>query len=134
MKNKLLHDMKVTASFFADVRKARKDGGEIVVEQKIQIPVIKSGGFYNTVERCTLSWLDREIKDKAREAFNRLPEEQKHKLQFAPQDGEFVERVIFWKEMLKPVLTKKQCCIAVNCIIEWYIHIKQMRFGKGGVA
>lgn len=46
----ILNDLKVAAGLFADMRKARKRGGAIKVEKKIQIPVIQSGGFYSTVE------------------------------------------------------------------------------------
>lgn len=129
-----IHDIKTTLGVFKDLRKARKEGGEIVVVQKRQIPIIVSGGFYNTVEGCALSWLDSKIVDLACEAFNGLPDDEKHRMQFSPKDGDFIERAILWKDIFKPVMTQNQRHIAMNCIIEWYIHIKKMRFEKGGVA
>jgi len=55
----ILNDLKAAAGLFVDMRKARKRGGAIKVEKKIQIPVIQSGGFYSTVEGCALSHCER---------------------------------------------------------------------------
>lgn len=120
------NDLKVAGGLFIDMRKARKDGSEIRLEKRVQLPLIQSGGFYNTVEGCTLDHLDRKITDKAEEAFNRLPDEEKYKMQFSPQNGEFAERARFWRNTLSPFMTEKQCHIAMYQIIHWYIHIKQM--------
>lgn len=130
----VIHDAKAAVSLFGDMQKARKKGEEIVVERKIQVPFVVSGGFYNTVEGCTLSKLDKEIVSKAEDAFDGIPNEEKHKLQFSPKDGEFIQRAGLWRDILKPVMTEKQCHIAMKCIIEWYIHIKQMQLGNGGAV
>lgn len=126
MANNILSDLKPSARLFLDIRKERKNGTEIVVEKKKVLPLIQTGGFYGTVEGCTLSHLDRAIVIKAQEAFKELPDEIKHQLQFAPKDGEFIERVRFWRDILNTSMTKKQCHIAVCNIIHWYICIKQM--------
>ena len=122
------NDLKVAGGLFIDMRKARKRGSEIRLEKKVELPFIQTGGFYNTVEGCTLDRLDREITHKAEEAFCSLSEEEKYKMQFSPKNGEFVERARFWRNTLSPFMTEKQCYIAMHCIIHWYIHIKQMRF------
>lgn len=134
MKNNMISDARSAFGIFKDMRRARKDGTEIVIEKKKQLPLIQCGGFYNTVEGCTLSWLDQEIVDQAIIAFYNLPDAEKHRLQFSPEDGEFIERAKLWRNIMGTVMTEKQCHIAMNCIIHWYIHIKQMRFGKAGAA
>lgn len=124
MKNNMICDVKTAVNIFSHMRKARKQGREVKVEHRIQIPVIDCVGFYGTVEGCTLSWLDRDIVDKARDAFDRLPYDEKLKLQSIPEKGEFIKRARLWKELLSPVMTRKQCHIAMIRIIGWYIHIK----------
>ncbi len=112
------------------MRKARKDGVRIEVQRAktMEIPLI--GGtvsFYSTVEGCQLANGDRIICDIAEEAFHGLLYEDKHRLTFSPKDGEFVERVYFWKTLFAPVMTPGQCRNAMLQILQWYIHIKQMR-------
>ncbi len=127
MKNNLLTDIKVAANFLVDIRKARKNGNEVKVEKTREVPYSQCGtGFYDTGEGCALSWLDKEIRYAARMVYNGLSPEERYKLSSPPENGEFVERALFWKEMLGPVMSKKECHIAMNRIIEWYIHIKQM--------
>lgn len=115
------------------MRKARKRGCGIRLEKKVKLPFIQSGGFYNTVEGCTLDHLDRKITDKAEEAFNKLSDEEKYRIQFSPKNGEFVERVRFWRNTLSPFMSEKQCHFAMYYIIHWYIHIKQMHFNKRNI-
>ena len=127
MKNNILTDLKTLALLFLDMRKARKCGTEIKLEEKAQIPVCQSESFYNTVEGCTLSNIDHEIWNRTMDGFRRLPSEEKHRMQFSPKDGEFVDRARVWKDILSPLMTEKQCHIAMCRISHWYIHIKQMR-------
>lgn len=122
----LINDIRTAANLFLDMRKARKDGTEIVVEEKKVLPVIRTGGFYNTVEGCTLSWYDG-IRDIARKAFNELPDEVKYQLQFVPKAGEYKERAYLWMAILKPVMTDTQYHTAMRAIIGWYIHIIKER-------
>lgn len=134
MKNNIITDAKTALNIFRDMRKAGKEGREIAVKQKMQAPVIMCGGFYNTVEGCTLSRLDKGIRDKALKAFNGLPSEEKHRLQFAPEDGEFAERAHFWEELLGEIMPERQRHIAMAAVLHWYICIKRMGLGKGGAA
>ena len=133
MKN-LVKDIKTAANLFLNMRKARKDGAEVVLEEKKILPVIRTGGFYGTVEGCALDRLEREVVIKAQEAFDALSDEVKHQLQFAPKSGEYKVRANLWRAALRPVMTDKQYHIAMNCIIAWYVHIKQMRFEGGGAS
>lgn len=127
MKNNLVNDAKIAAKMFLHIRKARKQGREVRIEHRMQIPVLNCGpGFYGTVEGCTLSWLDRDIVNKARDAFDGLPYDEKLKLQSIPEKGEFIKRAKLWKELLSPVMTESQCHLAMIKIIGWYIHIKNL--------
>lgn len=134
MKNNILSDLKTSARLFLDMRKARKNGAEVIVEKKKVLPLIQTGGFYGTVEGCTLSHLDRAIVLKAQKAFKELPDEIKHQLQFSPEDGEFIERVRFWRDILNPVMDEKQYHIAMLEIIHWYICIKKMDKEEAGLS
>lgn len=126
--NYLFADIKTAAKAFGEVRKARKNGAD-KVEIKAQplrvLPIINTVGFYNTVEGCTLSHCEKEIVDIAQKAFNELPYEERHRLMFAPENGEFVERAIFWRTLLEPVMSKQQTGKAMQQIVHWYIHIKR---------
>ena len=121
----ILNDLKVAAGLFADMRKARKRGGAIKVEKKIQIPVIQSGGFYSTVEGCALSHCEKEIVNAAQRAFSRLSDSEKHRLTFSPKAGEFAERAAFWKNLLKPTMPEQQYRKAILTLIRQYIRIKR---------
>lgn len=122
----IIKDIKTVANVFLDMWRARKNGTEIVLEEKKVLPVIRSGGFYGTVEGCVLNHLDNEIGAKARAVFNALPDEVKYQLQFAPKSGEFKDRANLWRAALRPIMTDRQYHIAMNCIITWYIHIIKM--------
>lgn len=131
MKTNILSDIKTAASLFGEVRKARKSGAEIRVQQVKQYPFIfDMAGILSTVEGCTLINGDRTIFDIAQKAFNSLPYEVRHRLTFSPKDGEFTERVQFWKNLLKPVMSSKQYHTGMQTIIRWYIHIKHMRMDE----
>lgn len=117
-------DLQTAVGLFTDMRKARKKGEEVEVRKYKQFPSIQSGGFCNTVEGCVLSWLDRKIVDKVQVAFDELPDDIKYLLQFAPKDGEFIDRAKFWRCLLRSVLTNEESRIAMMRILRWYIHIK----------
>lgn len=123
----LIKDIKTAANLFLNMRKARKDEVEVVLEEKKALPFIRTGGFYGTVEGCVLNHLENEIGDKARAAFNELPDEVKYQLQFAPKGGEFKERADLWRATLRPVMTERQYHTAMRAIIDWYIHIIEMK-------
>lgn len=125
MKN-LIKDIKTAANLFLDMRKAQKDGYEITLEKKRVLPLIRSGGFYGTVEGCCLDRLDRDIVLKAQKAFNALPDEVKYQLQFSPKAGEYKSRADLWRAMLSPFMTDRECRIAMRCIVSRYIRIFKM--------
>ena len=76
----IVTDIKTAVKMFTEIRKARKEGVAVEVRQCRQLPFIRCGGFYNTVEDLTLSYLDKRIVDSSQEAFNGLPDDVKHLL------------------------------------------------------
>jgi len=125
----IVTDIKAAVKIFSEIRKARKEGAEVKVRQCRQLPFVRCGGFYNTVEGLTLSYLDKKIVDSSQEAFNGLTEDVKDLLYFSPKDGEFADRANFWRYLLELVLTAEEMRTAMICILRWYIHIKHMHLG-----
>ena len=121
----ILKDLKTAAGLFVNMRKARKHGGAIRVEEKVQIPDIQPRGFYSTVEGCALSHCEKEIVNAAHGAFSRLSDSEKHRLTFSPKAGEFAERAAFWKNLLKPNMPERQYRKAILTLIRQYIRIKR---------
>lgn len=129
--NGLLKDAKTAVRLFGEMRRARKDGGELEIRRSI--PCINLGpAFYDTIEGCLLTHYGKDIHDIALNFFGRLPYEEQRWLSFVPKDGEFMERVRFWQKSLKPIMTSRQYGVAIRAIIHWYIHIKQMSMEDRG--
>ena len=78
----IVTDIKAAVKIFSEIRKARKEGAAVEVRQCKQLPFVRCGGFYNTVEGLTLADLDKKIVDSSQEAFNRLSEDVKNLLGF----------------------------------------------------
>lgn len=135
MKINLLNDVKTAVTVFGAVRKARKDGQEVRIKQTKEIPVMTGGvmfnGFYNTIEGCAIagthSGVDKETVDIARKTFHALPVEERTPFSIAPKDGGYISRYRYWRNLLSPVLTPKQCNKAMYAILHWFIHLKHMK-------
>lgn len=127
--NSFISDIRTAAGIFKDIRQERKSGKEVVFQKRIVLPCISGGGvgFYNTVEGCVLANCGKDVNDIARTAFDRLPYEEQHRLSHRIEDGTFIERAIFWKELLRPLMTPAQYRRALIGILQWYIHIKQLK-------
>lgn len=102
----------------------RFEVGREPMEQKV-IPQKWYPVFFNTVEGCCLYSADRDTYGAVKEVFNSLPNDMAHRLEFAPKDGEYIDRVRFWQRTLSPMLPAEQYRIAISAIIDWYIHIKR---------
>lgn len=128
MKNTLIIDAKTAINLFGKIRKARKAGIETEVHEVEvkRIPVISVPGFYDTVEGCVFANCANNIHETAKNVYKTFTNEKKGQLAFSPKDGEFIDRVNFWKDVLKPVLPPKQYNIAVQSLLHWYIHIKNL--------
>ncbi len=128
MKNNIFSDIKTAAGVFKDIRQGRRNGNEMVIEKRVQIPCICVGvDFYDTVEGCVLSNCGKEVHDIALNAFQNLSNNEKRRLSFSPENGDFITRANFWKALLKPLMTPIQYGTAITAILHWYIHIKHMR-------
>lgn len=121
-------DIKKTVKIFKDMRKASKEGYETEIRQERQIPVYSSIGFLNTVEGCVLINHEKDIYKQVNEIFKQFSLEEQEMLVNSPKDGEFIERINFWKYKLQRVMDDRQCRKAMLSIIHWYIHIKKLRF------
>lgn len=130
MKSELIADFMAAVDLFRDRRKARTERAALEENRIVQfpIPAIECGaGFYDTVEGATLSHCERYIVIAAQMAFQELPPAQKRRLSFSPKDGEFTARAQLWKELLGSVLPPELAGKAMQRILHWYIHIKQMQ-------
>ena len=95
------------------------------------MPLIASGGFYDTVEGTVLASLSMEIANAAKDVFYKYADEQRHRMMFSPKEGELLERAHFWRELLiKSALTDRQYRIAMARLIRRYIQIKQRNFAS----
>ncbi len=114
----IVNDVRAAVQFLVDRRKARK---EPVQQVKHREPSVS---FYDTVEGCVIGNLAPDICKASASAFRALPYETKHRLAFAPKNGEFCERAQLWKEALQPVMSQKQYAAAMIAILRWYRHTK----------
>lgn len=124
----LLADTRTAVEVFKRLRNARKEGDCAGIKLTKSIPVYELGyGFLDTVEGSVLIHCSPRIYNTARSVFAKLPTEVKHTLTFSPNDGEFVERIKFWKEILRPVMGEKEYHAAIGEITHWFIHVKQIQ-------
>lgn len=135
MKNNLVTDVKTAVNLFRDMRKERKNGCDIEVRKVAEMPIINCGPtFLNTVEGCRLMNGEYSVYQNVKQVFDRLSYEEKHKLEFAPKDGEFIARARFWRSVLKPVMDSKQYRTSMYLILDWYIQNKRINVKGGAVA
>lgn len=135
MKNNLVTDVKTAVNLFRDMRKERKNGCNIEVKKVVDVPVINCGPtFFNTVEGCRLINGEYQIFESAKQAYDKLSQDEKYKLAHAPKDGEFIARAHFWKSVLRTTMDSKQYRTAIYLILSWYVHIKQMSVKGGAVV
>jgi hypothetical protein len=128
MKNNILNDLGTAARLFKDIRQARKDGKTLEIKQSIQVPCFKpSASFLDTVEGCALAGYSWRLYESVKPIFDTFSYNEKRMLAFAPKDGDFVERVQFWQNTLKYTIEPTLYHVAIFTIIQWFIHIKQMR-------
>ena len=128
MKGKFFTDVASAVGVFRAAREARKDGRSVKIPAVTPLPCYRlPPGFLNTVEGCTLSNCEPEVREAAKGVFEHLPYDHQRALEFLPKDGEFVERAQFWSVSLKTAMTPRQYQIAMIAILRWYQHIKRMR-------
>lgn len=82
--------------------------------------------FFDTVEGCYLWNTNREVFYVMRATFKKLPLRIQHRLTFAPNDSEFIQRVQMWKTAL--IIAQIPASIrfdALHSICQCYIKIKR---------
>lgn len=90
-------------------------------------PLSANHGFYGTIEGCCLSKCDRHTLRAGERAYSALSHDARRPLLFSPENGEFIERATYWRELFRPAMTPQQLHKAMMCILDWYGHIKRMR-------
>ncbi len=124
IKGCVITNIKMAINAFVQIQKQRKKNSGKVGQTK-ELPFLVCGGFYNTVEGCVFSQFSKDVRNQAERAFDGLPSEIKHSLQFSPKNGEFIIRANLWKSILRPVMPPQQYHMAMGHILHWYAHIKQ---------
>ena len=104
-------------------RNSRKAGSKIKLEKEISN--IQTIGFLNTMEGNILWGCGENVYQPALDVFRKLPTETQKRLTFSPKDGEFCERVQFWKSKLKSAMPSAEYYIAIKAICQWCIYIKK---------
>ena len=128
MKQNILTDIRKGFELMRTARKARKEEAEIRVQVIRNLPQRKdtASGFLNTVEGCVLANMGREVYYSVKARYDAFPEKLKRRLAFAPKQGDFIDRAIFWQAALKESLPKEKYFPAMNALFRWYRHIKDM--------
>lgn len=122
----IFSDITTAVKLTAEVRRARKEGAAVEVRKTWTIPVIKTGYWGWTMESCLFY---REGWKSIAAVFNTFPEEVQHALTFAPKRGEWMNRVRFWQEQLRPALPPKQYHDAMIILTHWGCHCIRRRLG-----
>lgn len=120
--NNLITDVKEAINMFKRLRNARREGKHAEIKRTKEIKVCQVGyGFLDTVEGCALHRCNPIIYKTVKEIFEKFPNETKHALTSPPKEGEFIKRVFFWKDALKPEMDKKKYHIAIGEIIIGFV-------------
>lgn len=101
MKN-FISDLRTAAKVFNQAKRARKRGAVLQVQETINLPVYKLGGWSATLE-ATL--FPRETDQFVRNVFYGFAPNVQHDLLFTPESsGGWLARAQFWREQLRPTL------------------------------
>lgn len=118
-----LQDIKTAVTVFGEVRKARKAGASALqVKPVYTIPAVHFGYWGFTMEGCLFygqKW------QPLRDVFNSFPEETQHALTFGVKDGEWGDRVRFWKEALRDTLEPDLYHEMIFTLIQWGIRCRR---------
>ena len=127
----ILQDIKTAANVFGEVRKARKAGASgVQVKPVYTVPAVHFGYWGFTMEGCLF---DGPKWQPLRDVFNSFPEETQHALTFAPGDGEWGDRVRFWKEALRDTLEPDLYHEMILTLVRWGIRCRQRTLREAAV-
>lgn len=120
---KILQDIATAVKLTGEVRKARKAGASRVeVKPVYTVPAVRFGYWGFTMEGCLFcgpKW--RPLRD----VFSSFPEKTQHALTFSPKDGEWGDRVRFWKRELRDALEPKLYHEMIHTLIQWGIRCRR---------
>ncbi|MDE6880189.1 MAG: hypothetical protein K2P20_02400 [Oscillospiraceae bacterium] len=121
---KILHDIKTAIEVTATLRQARKAGKEVVIQKYLSVPVCRLSYWGATAEFCLLKG---EAEKAVRAVFDSFDEETQHALTFAPEAGEWPERLRFWQKALRPALPPKLYHEVMEKFYSWAIRCARAR-------
>lgn len=132
----IFQDIRTAVRLTGEVRKARKSGASGVELRTFKImPITELAPcFLNTPEGCQCWQCGRDTYQTVKGVFDALPYETRRQLECTPAPGEWVERVEFWRQQLKPVLPEKTYHTVMMKFINWYAHCLRRRIEKGVMA
>lgn len=122
----IFSDLRAAGQVFGRLRNARWNGHgvHIGVSETLSIPVYEMSLRGGTMESTLLK---EELNAAVRKVFYTFDREQQHALTFAPEDGGWVDRAVFWRETLKPALPPAQYYAAMERLLSWYISCVKRR-------
>ena len=120
---KILQDIATAVKLTGEIRKARKNGASGVhVKPVYTVPVVRLGYWGFTMEGCLFygpKW------QPLRDVFDSFPEETQHALCFAPNAGEWGDRVRFWQRELRSTLEPDLYHEMISTLIQWGIRCRR---------
>ena len=123
-----ISDLKLGLKAAKALRACRESGaiGAEIVPIRRKVPLLNSCWCF--MPEATLTYPPG-IKDKVKAAFLALDEGTQNALCYGPEPGQFVERVRFWQQALKPRLSPKEYSAAILPILVWVRRCAQKRLG-----
>lgn len=122
----ILKDIAAAGQVFGEIRKARKSGASSVsvkTQPKWTVPFVELPLWGFTWEACIFYG---KVGASVRDLFDTFDEQTQRRFTFAPKDGEFVDRVLFWKEQLRPVLPLELYHEAMLALIRDSIRVAKL--------
>ncbi len=127
----IIKDIKTSVGIYKRLREAGKEGKKLEVKTSVVIPLIKMGpGLLDTVEGCVIANASWSLFDLIDPIFSSLPYEDRHRLAFSPVNGEYADRALLWKALIKPVLPHGQYHKAMRLILNKYVRLKRREIDR----
>jgi len=121
----ILTDIAAGVRAVRQAREARKSGASVTIQAVKRIPMLETSRWLDTIEGWNIfSPLEnKELKAAVKAVYYDLDEENQRALMKCPQgSGAWVERAQFWRELLREALDPKTYHLAMEYILDWYVH------------
>lgn len=125
MRPNLLTDIAAGVRAVRQAREARKSGASVTIQAVKRIPMLTTSRWLETIEGWNIfSPLEnKELKAAVKAVYYDLDEENQRALMKCPQGpGAWVERAQFWRELLREALDPGMYHLAMEYILDWYVH------------